>query len=389
MIAARATQGPGSGLTFQPRVTPLILVSGGTGYIGSHTCVCLQEAGFSVLVVDNLSNSSEEVLSAIAAISGRRPLFEQADVRAAPSMNAIVDRYRPVAAIHVAGVKSVAESVRDPVMYYDNNVSGSLTLLASMTRQGPPCLVFSSSATVYGEPDVLPLQEGHPLRPESAYGRSKMMVELILADVCSADAEASVVTLRYFNPVGAHPEGGLGESPLGIPENLMPHLGRVASGATAMLRVFGDDYPTCDGTCVRDYVHVMDLAEAHVAAVQLALQSPGLRVANLGTGVGVSVLGLVRAYAAACGHPLAYQVVARRAGDVACYYADPTRAAQLLGWTARRGINEMCDDAWRFTNAATGAETRLNLPVDPPDARRVVRLHDATRMHNNDPSSVS
>mgnify|MGYP003576362860 CR=1 FL=1 len=337
----------------QPSGPPLILVSGGTGYIGSHTCVCLQQAGFGVLVGDNVTNSSEGVLSAIAAISGRRPLFEQADVRDAAAMAAIVDRYRPVAAIHFAGVKSVAESVRDPLKYYDNNVSGSLTLLAAMTRHGSACLVFSSSATVYGEPDTLPLQEGHPLRPESAYGRSKMVVELILADLCTADPDASVVTLRYFNPVGAHPDGGLGESPLGIPENLMPHLGRVASGKAAALSVFGDDYPTPDGTCVRDYVHVMDLAEAHVAAVRLALQCPGVRVINLGTGLGVSVLSLVRAYATACGHPLPYQIVARRAGDVACYYADPERASHLLGWTARRGVSEMCDDSWRFINTPT------------------------------------
>jgi UDP-glucose 4-epimerase len=327
---------------------PLILVTGGTGYIGSHTCVCLQSAGYEVLVVDDLSNSEVAVLGAIAAISGKAPLFERADVRDQRTMESIVDRYRPVAAIHFAGVKSVSESVRDPIKYYDVNVAGSLSLLAAMSRAGPPCMVFSSSATVYGEPDELPLQETHPLRPQSAYGRSKMAVELILADVCTADCSASAVALRYFNPVGAHPDGGLGESPRGLPENLMPHLGRVASGKSPLLSVFGDDYPTLDGTCVRDYVHVMDLAEAHVAALRLSLQSTGLRIINIGTGEGVSVMALVRAYAAACGHPLAYDVVARRAGDVACYYADTRMAANLLGWTASRGIGEMCADSWRF-----------------------------------------
>ena len=329
---------------------PLILVTGGTGYIGSHTCVCLQAAGYRVLVVDDLSNSAESVLAAIADISGVRPGFERADVRDQQAMESIIDRHRPLAAVHFAGVKSVSESVRLPMKYYDINVAGSLVLLAAMSRSGPPCIVFSSSATVYGEPDELPLQESHALRPQSAYGRSKMMIELILGDVCAAEPQASAVTLRYFNPVGAHPEGGLGESPLGIPENLMPHLGRVASGVAPSLRVFGDDYPTPDGTCVRDYVHVMDLAEAHVEAVRLALRAPGLRVINIGTGAGVSVLELVQAYGTACGHPLDYSVAERRPGDVACYYADTQRAASLLGWSARRGIAEMCADSWQFVS---------------------------------------
>lgn len=347
---------------------PLILVTGGTGYIGSHTCVCLQAAGYRVLVVDDLSNSEEGVLDAIAAISGTRPAFERADVRDAVVINAIVDHYRPIAAIHFAGVKSVSESVRMPLKYYDINVNGTLALLAAMSRNGPPCIVFSSSATVYGEPDALPLQENHPLRPQSAYGRSKMVVELILGDVCSADPLASAVTLRYFNPVGAHPGGGLGESPLGIPENLMPYLGRVASGTAPSLSVFGDDYPTPDGTCVRDYVHVMDLAEAHVAAVRLALRAPGLRVANVGTGAGVSVLELVHAYATACGHALDYTVAARRPGDVACYYADTRRALRLLGWSAQRGVAEMCADSWQFVrrNAAVAASTPPSVPPAVP-----------------------
>lgn len=338
-----------------PAGPPLVLVTGGTGYIGSHTCVCLQAAGYRVLVIDDFSNSTEAVLAGIAAISGVRPQFEQADVRDAAALEAIVDRHQPCAAIHFAGVKSVAESVRAPLRYYDINLGGSLALLHALARQGPPCIVFSSSATVYGEPEVLPLREDHPLRPASAYGRSKMMVELVLADVCHADPRASAVALRYFNPVGAHAGGGLGESPLGTPENLMPHLGRAATGVAPQLRVFGDDYPTRDGTCVRDYVHVMDLADAHVAALRLALRAPGFRVINIGTGTGVSVLELIAAYATASGQALRYQVVARRAGDVACYYADPGLAARSLDWTATRGLQAMCEDAWRFVAASHGA----------------------------------
>lgn len=342
---------------FKPIEPPLIMVTGGTGYIGSHTCVCLQAAGYEVLIVDDLSNSHAAALDAIAAISRRTPLFERADVRDPLAMERIVERYKPDATVHFAGVKSVSESVRDPLRYYDVNVAGSLTLLAALSRQGPPRIIFSSSATVYGEPEELPLPESHPLRPQSPYGRSKMVVELMLADVCAADPAASAVALRYFNPIGAHPGGGLGESPLGVPENLMPHLARVASGQTSLLNVFGDDYSTPDGTCVRDYVHVMDLAEAHVAAVRLSLRSPGLRVVNIGTGAGVSVLSLLRAYATACGHPLGYQVVARRPGDVACYYADPRKAMSLLGWSAQRGIMEMCADSWRFVTRKETVET--------------------------------
>lgn len=341
----------------KPIEPPLIMVTGGTGYIGSHTCVCLQAAGYEVLVIDDLSNSHVTVLDAISAISRRRPVFERADVRDPLAMERIVGRYKPDATVHFAGVKSVSESVRDPLKYHDVNVTGSLTLLTALSRQGPPCIVFSSSATVYGEPEELPLLESHPLRPQSPYGRSKMVVELMLADVCAADPAASAVALRYFNPVGAHPGGGLGESPLGVPENLMPHLARVASGHTSVLNVFGNDYPTPDGTCIRDYVHVMDLAEAHVAAVRLSLQSPGLRVVNIGTGAGVSVLSLLRAYATACGHSLGYQVVARRPGDVACYYADTRNAARVLGWSARRGTAEMCADSWRFVTRTEALQT--------------------------------
>ncbi|HYG07091.1 MAG TPA: UDP-glucose 4-epimerase GalE [Stenotrophomonas sp.] len=338
-------------------VTRPVLVTGGTGYIGSHTCACLQAAGYQVLIVDDLSNSERAVVTAIAGISGCRPLFEEADVRDLARMEAIVDHYQPMATIHFAGVKSVAESARAPLKYYDVNVAGSVALLRALARSGPPCVVFSSSATVYGEPDSLPLREDHPLRPASAYGRSKMMVEQMLCDVCAADPLSRVIALRYFNPVGAHPGGTLGESPRGMPENLMPYLGRVACGASPHLSVFGNNYPTPDGTCIRDYVHVMDLAEAHVSALRLALRRPGYQVVNIGTGVGVSVLELIEAYAVACGHALPYQIVARRAGDVACYYADPHAAEDMLGWTAQRGLQQMCADAHRHAMGhATGTD---------------------------------
>ncbi len=347
---------------------PLVLVTGGTGYIGSHTCVCLQQAGYQVLIVDDLSNSEAEVLSSIASISGQEPLFEQADIRNVTALKNILARHRPAATIHFAGVKSVAESERDPVKYYDVNVAGSVALVKALRHVGVPVVVFSSSATVYGEPDYLPLREDHPLRPESAYGRSKLMVEQLLEDMCRADPAASVVALRYFNPVGAHATGRLGEAPRGTPENLMPHLGRVATGVTSVLNVFGGDYPTPDGTCVRDYVHVMDLAEAHVAAVHLALTTRSFRAINIGTGTGVSVLDLINAYGAACGHSVPYQVVARRPGDVACYYADPEAARAKLGWRARRGLREMCDDAYRHV-------TRCHAASAPDHPVRSVASH--------------
>lgn len=338
-----------AGTAGRPPPAAPVLVTGGTGYIGSHTCVALQAAGYQVLVVDDLSNSRQDVLDAITGITGTRPDFEEADIRDHRLMDHIVERYRPCAAIHFAGVKSVAESTRDPARYYDINVGGSVALMKAMAaRRGAPSrIVFSSSATVYGEPRHLPLQESHPLHPESAYGRSKMMVELALRDACSADAGASAVALRYFNPVGAHPGGTLGDCPLGVPENLMPYLGRVASGALPCLDVFGNDYPTRDGTCVRDYVHVMDLATAHVAALALALDSTGFHVANIGTGAGVSVLELIDAYSVACGKRLHYRIASRRPGDVACYYADPTVASDMLGWVATRSVGQMCADAYR------------------------------------------
>ncbi|MET0328290.1 MAG: UDP-glucose 4-epimerase GalE [Luteimonas sp.] len=331
----------------------LILVTGGTGYIGAHTCVCLQQAGYRVLIIDDLSNSEATVVDAITALTRHRPLFERGDIRDAPWLEALVTRHRPTAAIHFAGVKSVAASTRDPVTYFDINVGGSIRLLQALARHGRPRLVFSSSATVYGEPDHLPLREDHPLRPESAYGRSKMMVELILTDLCASAPGASAIALRYFNPVGAHAAGTLGDAPRGEPENLMPHLGRVASGATAALQVFGNDYATPDGTCVRDYVHVMDLAEAHVAALARVLREDGYRAINIGTGIGTSVLELVDAYARASGRAIPFTIADRRAGDVGCYYADPRLAHETLHWHATRDLRQMCEDAYRHVGVAS------------------------------------
>lgn len=332
----------------------LILVTGGTGYIGAHTCVCLLQAGYRVLIADDLSNSEVTVIDAIARITGQRPLFAQGDVRDAAWLDALIARLRPAAAIHFAGVKSVAASTRDPMTYFDINVTGTIRLLQALARHAPPRLVFSSSATVYGEPDALPLREDHPLRPESAYGRSKMMVELILADLCASAPGVSAIALRYFNPVGAHRSGTLGDAPRGEPENLMPHLGRVASGAAAALRVFGNDYATPDGTCVRDYVHVMDLAEAHVAALARVLDQDGYRAINIGTGVGTSVLELVDAYARASGRTLPFTIAGRRAGDIGCYYANPQLAHEVLHWHATRDLRQMCEDAYRHVAGASG-----------------------------------
>ncbi|MFL6587491.1 MAG: UDP-glucose 4-epimerase GalE [Luteimonas sp.] len=359
-----------------------ILVTGGTGYIGAHTCVCLLQAGYDVVIVDDLSNSDLAVLDAIEDIAGRRPAFERGDILTPGFLDSVIERQRPDAAIHFAGVKSVAESARDPMRYYAINVAGTIGLIQALARARSLRLVFSSSATVYGEPDTLPLREEHPLRPESTYGRSKMMVELMLADLCASDAAASVVALRYFNPIGAHGSGLLGDSPRGEPENLVPYLGRVARGHQDHLRIFGADYPTPDGTCVRDYVHVMDLAEAHVAALDRALSVPGHCTINVGTGAGTSVLQLVDAYERACDRSLPFRVVDRRPGDVACYYADPSRARELLRWNATRDIAQMCVDAYRHAAArASPADGGIRPPMpagaDAGLPSRGARMHTA------------
>ena len=326
----------------------MILVTGGTGYIGSHTVVELLAAGKDVLILDNYANSSPKVLERIAKISGRAPAFREGDIRDVDGLRALFAAHRIEAVIHFAGLKAVGESVEQPLTYYDNNVNGTLCLLQAMRQAGVRRLVFSSSATVYGDPHRVPIREDFPLQATNPYGRSKLMVEEVLRDLQRAEADWQIAILRYFNPVGAHPSGLIGENPNGIPNNLMPFVAQVAVGKRAQLSVFGNDYPTPDGTGVRDYIHVVDLAQGHLAALAALARSGQSLTVNLGTGQGYSVLDMVRAFEAASGRPVPYQIVARRAGDIATCYADPQLAGELLGWQARRGIGEMCADAWRW-----------------------------------------
>lgn len=326
----------------------MILVTGGTGYVGSHTVVELLAAGKDVLILDNYANSSPKVLERIAKISGRAPAFREGDIRDADGLRALFAAHRIEAVIHFAGLKAVGESVEQPLTYYDNNVNGTLCLLQAMRQAGVRRLVFSSSATVYGDPHRVPIREDFPLQATNPYGRSKLMVEEMLRDLQRAEADWQIAILRYFNPVGAHPSGLIGENPNGIPNNLMPFVAQVAVGKRAQLSVFGNDYPTPDGTGVRDYIHVVDLAQGHLAALAALARSSQSLTVNLGTGQGYSVLDMVRAFEAASGRPVPYQIVARRAGDIATCYADPQLAGELLGWQARRGISEMCADAWRW-----------------------------------------
>jgi UDP-glucose 4-epimerase len=329
-------------------MTSPILVTGGTGYIGSHTCVELIQAGHAVVIVDNLSNSRVEVLARIEAITGTRPDFEQGDVRDVAFLDRVLATRQPNAVIHFAGLKAVGESVAKPLAYYDNNVTGSLTLLAAMRRAGVRTMVFSSSATVYGDPHRVPIREDFPVSATNPYGRSKLMIEEILADLAHAEPDWRIARLRYFNPVGAHTSGLIGEDPNGIPNNLMPFIAQVAVGRRDHLSVFGDDYPTPDGTGVRDYIHVVDLALGHLAALDALRAASGLLTVNLGTGVGYSVLDVVRAFEQASGRPVPYRIAPRRAGDIARCYADPSLAARLLGWRARHGLDAMCADTWRW-----------------------------------------
>ena len=325
-----------------------ILVTGGTGFIGSHTCVALITEGHQVSVIDNLSNSRREVLDFVEQISGKRPAFFPGDVRDRELLHRIFAQ-RPVdAVIHFAGLKSVGESVAQPLRYYDCNVGGALALCDVMAEVGVKSLIFSSSATVYGDPASVPIREDFPRSATNPYGGSKLMIEDILADLAASDAAWRIARLRYFNPVGAHESGLIGESPSGTPNNLMPYVAQVACGQRERLSVFGADYPTPDGTGVRDYIHVMDLAEGHVAALNYLVRAQGLLTVNLGTGCGCSVLDMVRSFERASGRPVPYALVARRPGDVAACYADTTLAEKLLGWRATRGIDEMCRDAWRW-----------------------------------------
>jgi len=326
-----------------------IMVTGGAGYIGSHTCVELMQAGHEVLVLDNLSNSHVAALERIARIVGRLPEFVRADVRDTGALRDVFGRHHVDAVIHFAGLKAVGESVQKPIEYYDNNVQGALSLCRSMSEAGVGTLVFSSSATVYGSASSMPISEDAPLGPTNPYGQTKWMVERILGDLAASNpAVWRIASLRYFNPVGAHPSGLIGEDPQGIPNNLMPNIAQVAAGVRSKVRVFGSDYPTRDGTGVRDYIHVVDLARGHLAALDaLRREGRGFTV-NLGTGRGISVLEAVHAFERASGRTIPVERVARRAGDVAESYADPALAERLLGWKAVHGLDDMCRDTWRW-----------------------------------------
>jgi len=325
-----------------------VLVTGGAGYIGSHTCVEMLQAGMELVVVDNLSNSKEESLRRVRAISGRELGFVQADLRDRAALDAIFAEWRFDAVVHFAGLKAVGESVAKPLDYYENNIGGTLTLCQAMAAAGVKNIVFSSSATVYGDPASVPIREDFPLAATNPYGRTKLFIEEILRDQQIADPGWNVILLRYFNPVGAHPSGRIGEDPNGIPNNLMPYVAQVAIGRLAQLRVFGNDYPTPDGTGVRDYIHVVDLARGHLAALTKLESNPGLLVCNLGTGRGYSVLEMVAAFARASGRSIPYQIVDRRPGDIATCYADPALALAELGWRAEYGIDDMVRDAWNW-----------------------------------------
>ncbi len=326
----------------------MILVTGGAGYIGSHTCVELLTAGHEVTVFDNFSNSQPEALARVQRITGKNPSLIQGDIRDRAALAAALRQSGASAVIHFAGLKAVGESVQNPLAYYDNNVVGTLRLLEAMTECGVKTLVFSSSATVYGEPQRLPLSEDHPLSATSPYGQTKLTIETMLRDLFRSDATWRIGVLRYFNPVGAHESGLIGEDPQGTPNNLLPLVAQVAVGRREFLNVWGNDYATPDGTGVRDYIHVVDLAQGHLKALQrLQLQAQCLCV-NLGTGVGYSVLEMVRAFEQTSGRAVPYQVAPRRAGDIAACYADPAQALALLGWRAQRSLDAMCADAWRW-----------------------------------------
>ena len=326
-----------------------ILVTGGAGYIGSHTCIELLNAGYEIVVVDNFYNSKRESLNRIAELSGKEFTFYECDIRDAEGMDKIFKKEKIDAVIHFAGLKAVGESCQKPIEYYDNNIGGTLTLCDVMRNNGCKKIVFSSSATVYGSNNISPLKEtmqtGGTTNP---YGTTKYMIEIILSDIFKSDNEWSICLLRYFNPIGAHKSGRIGEDPNGIPNNLMPFITQVAIGKRECLSVFGNDYDTPDGTGVRDYIHVVDLALGHVKALDRALSGNSLDIYNLGTGTGYSVLDVVNAFEKASGVKVNYKIVDRRPGDIATCYSDPTKAFEELGWKAERGIEEMCEDSWRW-----------------------------------------
>ena len=328
-----------------------VLVTGGCGYIGSHTCLALQAAGMEPVVIDNLCNSKRAVLARIAAISGREPLFYEGDIRDEALLTRIFGEQEIAAVIHFAALKAVGESTRIPLAYYQNNLSGTLVLLEAMKKAGVHNLVFSSSATVYGDPATTPIREEFPRSATNPYGRSKLIIEEILEDLQAAEPHWSMTLLRYFNPVGAHESGTMGEDPQGTPNNLMPFLTQVSIGRRGYLSIFGNDYNTPDGTGVRDYIHVMDLAEGHVKALHHCANRGGVHTYNLGTGQGQSVLQMVAAFELASGRPLPYRIEPRRPGDIAECWADPAKAERELGWRASRDLAAMCADSWRWQSA--------------------------------------
>jgi len=325
-----------------------ILVTGGAGYIGSHTCLALLEAGYDVVVIDNLVNSKEESLKRVQQIAGKSLEFHKGDLLETGALDRVFAGAPVDAVIHFAGLKAVGESVSMPLRYYHNNVTGTLHLCEAMRRHDVRKIVFSSSATVYGDPHTVPITEEFPLAPANPYGRSKRMIEEILRDIPAAGEQWDIALLRYFNPVGAHPSGLIGEDPNGIPNNLFPYITQVAVGKRKKLSVFGNDYPTADGTGVRDYIHVVDLADGHLKALERLASNPGIVTYNLGTGRGYSVLEVVEEIGKASSRKIPYEIVGRRPGDIAACYADASKAKREVGWSAKRGIAEMCADAWRW-----------------------------------------
>jgi UDP-glucose 4-epimerase len=329
----------------------MILVTGGAGYIGSHTCVELLESGHDVTVFDNFCNSQPESLARVERITGKKVSVVNGDIRDRAAVEKALRDSGARAVIHFAGLKAVGESVENPLAYYDNNVNGTVQLLEAMRACDVKTLVFSSSATVYGDPQRLPLDEGHPLSATNPYGQTKLVIEDMLRDLYRSDAQWRISILRYFNPVGAHASGLIGEDPQGVPNNLLPFVAQVAVGRRPHVNVWGSDYPTPDGTGVRDYIHVVDLALGHLKALERLQQHAECRAINLGTGVGYSVLDMLRAFEQACGKPVPYQLADRRAGDIAACYADPAQARELLGWQAQRDLQTMCTDAWRWQSS--------------------------------------
>lgn len=330
------------------------LLTGGTGYIGSHVAVELQRQGHDCVLLDNLSNSDRSVVDQLARITNREQVFVEADIRDTDTLAATLSDHRIEAVIHFAGLKAVGESVEKPLLYFNTNVGGTVSLLEAMQAEGVKRFVFSSSATVYGTPQYLPYDEAHPTAPENPYGRTKLQIEEMLAAVCASDPDFTAFCLRYFNPVGAHQSALIGENPSGIPNNLMPYVAKVATGELAEIQVLGDDYDTPDGTGVRDYIHVDDLAEGHVAALDASARETGWHAVNLGTGTGTSVLEMVSAFEAACGKTLPRRIAPRRAGDLPAFWANPHKAADMLGWQASRTVDDMCRTVWAYNQRRAG-----------------------------------